>query len=561
MKPLRPFFAFPIFLLLIGFLSPGILRGLPEGTEVIQGQGANFRTEGKVMTLTAPDGSIFRHQKFDVGTAETVIFDQPHSGARVLNRISGGSPSVIEGSLKANGQLYLVNPSGVVFGKGAMVEAGRLHVSAGSLSDEDFNQGRDRFTGLTGEITNEGKLQAEAISLTGSSVRNLGEIKASGGFVVVSAGRDSEFVDRKSGLDLQVSQYTETESSSLASDQVGRVLLETGIIEASEIMVGAGEIQADGRLSADSVRLAPVTRAFQNSSASVISSPALELTVQSESSPAVELTSRANSIGTARARGNFERLAISNLGNLTVESLDSSPTSGPSTVQANHLDLRSYEGDLTVRDPIVPSSSTVDSTLLLAARNSVTLGQPTSTYSHLRRVVYGMSFNQSSATTSSTSSEGFVTLRASSIQIEALSGNLSPEVVFSLALGNPSFAELQASETLQLEGLGDTQLAVLIKYGYLSGYSYFLQSFQLSPSALFGGDYAIFAKPDSELFEEEDDSESFFALENPGYYENIAATIGFSPIAMPVIPQEASSRLDRALDRRTEALLTPYLTK
>ena len=51
--------------------------------------------------------------------------------------------------------VYLVN-RGVVFGSGSSVNVGRLHVVAGSLSNENFNAGTDTFTDLTGEVRNQG---------------------------------------------------------------------------------------------------------------------------------------------------------------------------------------------------------------------------------------------------------------------------------------------------------------------------------------------------------------------------------------------------------------------
>ena len=51
-----------------------------------------------------------------IDQGETVQFIQPGVKSRVLNRISGESPSSINGTIQANGIVYFVNPSGIVFG-------------------------------------------------------------------------------------------------------------------------------------------------------------------------------------------------------------------------------------------------------------------------------------------------------------------------------------------------------------------------------------------------------------------------------------------------------------
>ena len=46
---------------------------------------------------------------FDIGRGYTVRFNQPSSSAEAMNYIGGANPSVIQGTLSANGKVYLVN--------------------------------------------------------------------------------------------------------------------------------------------------------------------------------------------------------------------------------------------------------------------------------------------------------------------------------------------------------------------------------------------------------------------------------------------------------------------
>ena len=82
----------------------------------------------------------------------------------------------------------LVNPAGVYFGQTAVVDVGRLYAIGGSLSREDFLAGLNRFSGLTGDVRNDGTLRGSAVALVGRTVLNTGSIVAPGGFVALAAG-------------------------------------------------------------------------------------------------------------------------------------------------------------------------------------------------------------------------------------------------------------------------------------------------------------------------------------------------------------------------------------
>ncbi|WP_262963882.1 filamentous haemagglutinin family protein [Methylobacter psychrophilus] len=90
------------------------------------------------------DKAILNWQSFNVGKENTVQFVQPGSSSIALNRINQADPSQIFGQIIANGQVYLYNQNGFVFGKDSVVNTNSLLASTLNITDEAFNQGLTR---------------------------------------------------------------------------------------------------------------------------------------------------------------------------------------------------------------------------------------------------------------------------------------------------------------------------------------------------------------------------------------------------------------------------------
>jgi len=99
-------------------------------------------TIGLGKTLKGPDykidanlGEIQRgnwfhsFRDFNIGTGESATFSH-EPVTNIIARVTGGNPSSIYGSLHADANLYLLNPSGILFGQGAIVDVnGSFHAS------------------------------------------------------------------------------------------------------------------------------------------------------------------------------------------------------------------------------------------------------------------------------------------------------------------------------------------------------------------------------------------------------------------------------------------------
>ena len=82
-------------------------------------------------TGSANNRGLIEWSSFSIGSAARVNIVQPNAQSVLVNRVVGsgaGGPSASEiyGAMSANGRVFLVNPSGVVFGGSAQVNVGSL---------------------------------------------------------------------------------------------------------------------------------------------------------------------------------------------------------------------------------------------------------------------------------------------------------------------------------------------------------------------------------------------------------------------------------------------------
>lgn len=168
----------------------------PADGVVTSGSGA-ISSSGNVTNITQGSNKLaINWSSFNIAGNETVNFIQPGRDAIALNRIVGSGATEIYGKLNANGQVFLLNPNGVLFGASASVNVGGLVASTLNLSDADFNAGNYRFTNTissTAGVVNQGNITAGEggyIALLGSQVSNQGTLAARLGNVTLAAGSD-----------------------------------------------------------------------------------------------------------------------------------------------------------------------------------------------------------------------------------------------------------------------------------------------------------------------------------------------------------------------------------
>ena len=253
----------------------GTAYAMPTGGQIQSGQGT-IAQNGKNMTVTQQSGKMaVDWTQFNIARDEAVKFAQPGRDAVALNRVTGGQKSVIDGALSANGNLFLVNPNGVVFSKTSALEVGSLVASTAQLSDTFMKSFADSTANLNltiGEgnnsaILNEGTITAQGglVALHAAQVENTGTISDPGGTVALAAAKQLTLSPDSDGklnyaVDGELAQAKALNSGRIqadggyvvmtaksAQDVLGTVVNNTGTIEAKTLRQDEkGQILLDG---------------------------------------------------------------------------------------------------------------------------------------------------------------------------------------------------------------------------------------------------------------------------------------------------------------------------
>ncbi len=197
----------------------------PGGLKVLTGSdarwtGANAPVQsGKTVTVTQTAQQALLHwETFNIGKNTSLYFNQKAGGNdsgkwTVFNKVfdPSGQPSKIQGSIKADGQVYVINRNGIVFGPGSQVNTRTFVASSLPINDNLVERGLlnqeagKAFEFLFSSTTPTGNVVVESgavlstpvsndgnggrIMLVGENVRNSGTISTPSGQTILAAGR------------------------------------------------------------------------------------------------------------------------------------------------------------------------------------------------------------------------------------------------------------------------------------------------------------------------------------------------------------------------------------
>ena len=235
-------------------LSAVVAHAGPSGGQVVGGSGTITQSGGTTTIAQSSPTLSLNWQSFNIAPQETVDYLQPAATSIAINRISGNSASQILGHLNANGQVYLINPNGILFGRGSQVDVGGLVASTLDLEAATSSDTQSHFTGTSpASVVNKGTLVASTggyVALLASHVSNQGTISARLGTVALGAGTGITLTFSGNNLlHLQVDQSvleTLVHNGGVISADGGQVLMSAGAKDAllHSVVNNTGEIEA-----------------------------------------------------------------------------------------------------------------------------------------------------------------------------------------------------------------------------------------------------------------------------------------------------------------------------
>ena len=256
-------------------LSP--VHANPTGPVVVQGQ-ASFVTTGNTLTVTTQNAigtnqSATNWQSFSIPAGSVTRIEQPNISSLSINRVVTNTPSLLLGNLSSNGQVVLVNQSGIAVGAGSVVDTARFTASTLAMSDQDVAAGRLRFGGAnvgTGAVTVQGNIIARGgdvvLIAPNVEVAQTAVLQAPGGSVILAAGQSVEVTGRGlEGISMQVQAPSDQAINlgTLRGDAVGifaSTLKHSGVIDATTASLEGGRVvlkaqgdafvQGDGKILA-----------------------------------------------------------------------------------------------------------------------------------------------------------------------------------------------------------------------------------------------------------------------------------------------------------------------
>jgi filamentous hemagglutinin family protein len=135
----------------------------PDGGRVVAGQAViNGQGTGRMRIDQTSDRVVINWDDFSIDLGEGVEFRQPNARSVALNRVTGPEISRIMGDLTANGQIYIINGNGIVFGKDARVDVAGLIATTADIGNDAFMMGGTLRFGTPGragaKVTNHGTI-------------------------------------------------------------------------------------------------------------------------------------------------------------------------------------------------------------------------------------------------------------------------------------------------------------------------------------------------------------------------------------------------------------------
>jgi filamentous hemagglutinin family protein len=197
----------------------------------------SFARNGSDLIITqGSQSAIINWNDFSISSGALTQFIQNGGDAAALNRVVTLTPSMINGTLSANGQIFLINPNGITVGAGGVIDTAAFIGSTLDVSNEDFlNGGALNFIGDSdAAITNLGSISGDAgVFLFAQQIDNAGNIVSAS---EVGLATGSRILLQPVGTDGRVSVLVATTDD---SELDGDAIRNSGEVEAAMVTMEA----------------------------------------------------------------------------------------------------------------------------------------------------------------------------------------------------------------------------------------------------------------------------------------------------------------------------------
>ncbi|MCL2118238.1 MAG: filamentous hemagglutinin N-terminal domain-containing protein [Planctomycetaceae bacterium] len=208
------------------------------------------------------DRSYINWNSFNIGPDQTGSFQFNSGNGVVLNHITGGQDTRIDGNLFSNGNVYVINPNGLTIGQGGVINTkgfvgttfdlntSNLQSYIGNDTDElIFTQGQGKA------VINHGTIIVQepggSLVLMGSHVVNNGELQAPNGNITLYAGTGA-IVHNTPGHPLITVNGLNSSLADVNGNVYALAINNTGTIRANAIEITtAGRVLLKGKLLAN----------------------------------------------------------------------------------------------------------------------------------------------------------------------------------------------------------------------------------------------------------------------------------------------------------------------
>ena len=269
-------------LIILTTYTPNSVALPPNGNVVSGSVTFSNPNETSLQIEQSSNKAIIEYPNFSINNGEQVNFIQPDSSSIALNRVTGNDVSNIFGQLTANGQIFLVNPNGIVFSNNSQVDVGGLVATTLDINNSDFLSGNYSFSQLSEAqnfVINNGKIESIPngyIALIATRVTNDGDIKSDNGNIsLVSADKvQIQINGNQFAIQTDAASWNGIiENKKLLEADGGIILLEAntenklnesivnndGIIKANRIENQGGEIWLKGNSEGDIYQRGTIT--------------------------------------------------------------------------------------------------------------------------------------------------------------------------------------------------------------------------------------------------------------------------------------------------------------